>query len=273
MIIDNGASFLKKIHKHFSGFPTMTAYTQTVNKIGNWDLDYFERKVFPGYYSTQSNGTSGIALKRNGVTWMSCTPMEVESHLLAQHGAKGKVVVAGLGLGLITMSLLKKHQVKELIVLEIDKDLIEGYPLLLSEKERALFDENISSGRLKFFQADCTKSLDKDTLTACRGADYMWVDTWEFLGSEKGLEHTLILQEQIKAKAVDYWGLELDLVINCARMDNKAKQGKRKSNFMQVVEKYPVPISAQSFDKKTKAIYFELCLMAGKNCVELIHSK
>ncbi|MGR5558366.1 hypothetical protein ACQKQC_19010 [Vibrio fortis] len=273
MIIDNSASFLKKIHKHFSGFPTMTQYTQTVTQIGKWDLGYFDRKVFPGYYTTQSNGTTGIALKRDGVTWMSCTPMEVESHLLAQHGAKGKVVVAGLGLGLITMSLLKKHQVKELIVLEIDEDLIQGYSQLLSEKERALFDENISTGRLKIFQADCTKQLDGATLSTCRSANYMWVDTWEHLGSEKGLEHTLNLQKQIKAKIVDYWGLELDLVIGCARMDNKAKEGKRKSNFMKVVDEYPVPISAQSFDKKTKTIYFELCLLAGKNSVDLIRSK
>ena len=59
--------------------------------------------------------------------WMSLTPMEIQSHFLPIKLARGKVGVAGLGLGYYVQEILNKREVKEVIVYEINKDVIAMY--------------------------------------------------------------------------------------------------------------------------------------------------
>ena len=66
-------------------------------------------------------------LYRNGELWMSDTPDEIGDHLGAIHEAEargGRVLVNGLGLGMVVKALLAMPNVTHVDVVEIDPDVI-----------------------------------------------------------------------------------------------------------------------------------------------------
>lgn len=94
----------------------------------------------------------------NGRIWMSLTPMEIESHYMPIKLAKGRVGVAGLGLGYYVQRILDKEEVDEVIVYEIDQNIINFYYqnfggheklTILKKDVRELKDE-----KFDFFYAD-----------------------------------------------------------------------------------------------------------------------
>jgi len=70
---------------------------------------------------------SFIALKENDVTWMSLTPFEMETMANALNSVSGTVVALGLGLGYFASMAAMKTNVKQVIVVEKDKQVIELY--------------------------------------------------------------------------------------------------------------------------------------------------
>jgi len=68
----------------------------------------------------------------NGNVWMSITPNEILTLRNSIRRSKGKVGIAGLGLGLSVRRILDRKQVEKVTVVEIDKDVIKyfGEPLL-----------------------------------------------------------------------------------------------------------------------------------------------
>lgn len=256
--------------KHLSGLPNIPKYKNESKQLGKWEVKEFNLNHAAGYFSMASDYGQGIALLRDNVTWMSITPMEIESHILCHHSAKGTVVIAGLGLGMITLSTLKKSHVKKVYVLEIDETLINGLGDLLADESKSLWDENLSSGRLEILQVNCNSPLPTSVKEKISHADYMWVDTWEYLGSSEGFEKTAYLQHQIKAKTVDFWGLELDLVAELAKISSSDDSAtKKRSKFADVVKGFNLPISAKSFNRKALALYFEITMMAAYNAVKI----
>lgn len=73
------------------------------------------------------SGDTVPALYINNEVWMSLTPMEVESHYVPIARAKGKVGVAGLGLGYYVQEILEKEEVESIDVYEINQDVIDMY--------------------------------------------------------------------------------------------------------------------------------------------------
>lgn len=63
----------------------------------------------------------------NGQTWMSLTPMEIQSHVVAIKKAHGVVGVAGLGFGYYIQEILQKNDVESIDVYEINQDVIDMY--------------------------------------------------------------------------------------------------------------------------------------------------
>lgn len=76
-------------------------------------------QVWPGTYT-------GIEL--NGRLWMSDTPDEIADHLPALHRAEevgGRVLVNGLGLGMVVKALLAMDNVEHVDVVEINPQVVE----------------------------------------------------------------------------------------------------------------------------------------------------
>jgi len=57
--------------------------------------------------------------------WMSFTPAEIMSFRGGIRAAKGRVVVAGLGLGHLLIEVSKKKSVKEIILVEVSKEIVD----------------------------------------------------------------------------------------------------------------------------------------------------
>lgn len=60
-------------------------------------------------------------------TWMSLTPMEMWSQRSGIQAATGRVVLGGLGMGWLMRQIAKKKSVKEIIVIEKDRDLVDWF--------------------------------------------------------------------------------------------------------------------------------------------------
>jgi len=63
-------------------------------------------------------------IRRAGVLWMSDTPDEIRDHLGFIGRASGRVLVTGLGLGMVAAACLRKPEVEKVVVVEIDPDVV-----------------------------------------------------------------------------------------------------------------------------------------------------
>lgn len=263
-------STLANINTHFKGIPTTPDYVQDAKSLGNWTIKYQAlHKDTLGYFLPLSQITHGIALLKDNTTWMSITPLEMESHFLPMNSAKGNVVVAGLGLGMISINLLRKPSIKKLTVLEYDQELINNYSNLLSGECKSLWEDNLKSGRLNVIQCDCKSTLPPATLSTIGKTDYLWVDIWETLGTEQAKTDTDALCKQIKPKTCDYWGQELDIIFTMSRLGVKPDA----KEVSKAITEFKSPSSFLKMNKKQKTIYSELVLMAGAHFVVLLNNK
>lgn len=252
----------ENINTLFKGFPTFPSYITTATNVADWDIKYQSRKANAlGYFLPCSPISEGIALLRDDKTWMSITPLEIESHMLAQYSAKGNVVVAGLGLGMIANSLLGKHTVTRLTVLEYDSDLIENYSSLLEGDSKVLWDESIRTGRLQLIHCDCKKPIHHKIKKKIGPVDYLWVDIWPTLGGYEALPDTRFLQRQLQPKVCDYWGMELDFLEEM----QKRKLPPSPANVLKVADKLGIHNSVMNMNKKRARAYAELTLLASVN--------
>ncbi len=258
----------KKIKKMFGPFPSTAQYAikhkeekHTSESWGEWTLKSFPDNKHAGYFSTSSGLGVGVALLKNGIPVMSQTPLELESHLVAQHSAKGRVVVAGLGLAMITLSLLKKKEITSLTVLEIDNEIISMFPSILTGESNKLWTDNIKTGRLKIIQTDCKLPFNNDILKQIGKVDYLWADIWNELCSTEALSITQNLSNQLKPTQCDFWGAEIEIALKTL------KQGRYMclKTFKEVAHGFKLPLSILSMDGKKLKMYAELSLVAAKN--------
>lgn len=59
--------------------------------------------------------------------WMSLTPMEMWSQRSGVQAATGRVILGGLGMGWLLRQIAKKPTVKEIVVVEKDRDLLDWF--------------------------------------------------------------------------------------------------------------------------------------------------
>ncbi|MEI8659323.1 hypothetical protein [Vibrio sp. Hal054] len=251
--------------------PTPPEYIISNGKVesGQYRVESFDLPAVAGYWSASHDMQSkGTVLKAGKTTIMSTTPLEVESHVMAQYSAKGRVVIAGLGLAMITMSLLKKKSVTKVTVLEIDEAIISLYPDILAEQEQEIWKGAVASGRLNIVQADCTKPLPLDVIEKIGKVNYMWCDVWNNLGSNEAMPITELLCAQLKPQQCDWWGWELFVAIEAIKFNitSKAKNNYALSNkVMQALkEKSPIPLSLYNLDAKAFKLMSMLVFIAAK---------
>lgn len=74
------------------------------------------RPILPGTYKR---------LKCNGHVVMSNTPAEIRDHSYFIREAKGKVLINGLGLGMVVAAIMDKEEVADITVVEISPEVIK----------------------------------------------------------------------------------------------------------------------------------------------------
>jgi len=128
-------------------------------------------------------------------TWMSLTPMEVQSAYLVPHVAAGRVITAGLGLGYVTLKLAAKAEVTEVVVYEREQVLVDWFQLEF--KDRPGFS------KIKFVVGDARKLFKGET------ADYAFVDIYADLLPDEVYTDAKLFKKANRIKHYTYWGFEL----------------------------------------------------------------
>lgn len=134
-------------------------------------------------------------------TWMSLTPHEIESQELGAKYSFGHVVVMGLGLGWLAVNAAMNSRVSKVTVIEIDPSVIE----LLH-----------SSGALDGLSDDIRSKITvvcEDALKWKSGekVDFLYADIWKSLNEESALNDVRIMQNNLNASVIYYWGQELTI--------------------------------------------------------------
>lgn len=117
------------------------------------------RNITPGKYTK---------ILINNRLVMSDTPSEQSDHSYAVHQAKGSVLIMGLGIGMVVAACLKKPEVTDITVIELNPDVI------------TLVGTHLKDARLTIIQADAM------TWKPPKGKHYgmVWHDIWPDICSD-----------------------------------------------------------------------------------------
>ena len=131
---------------------------------------------------------------------MSLTPLEIEGCFESIKRAKGKVGVVGLGLGYYVQEIIKKPQVKEVIVYEKSKEIIELY--------NKSFNEN---PKVRIINEDAYTTKEEDF-------DFFFVDIYSYKLSLDVVRDYIRFNKLHNITEYSFWGLERFL-LSCQMED------------------------------------------------------
>lgn len=133
-----------------------------------------------------------LTLNYNGVTWMNITPNEIETMEKMINEINGDVTIFGLGLGYLPFMVSNKKEVKKIIVIEKDKNIIKLF-------KDNLLDYFPNKNKIEIIEDDALNYLNKDLKTK-----YAFVDLWH--SPEDGLELYLKFKKhEHKSTTYLYW--------------------------------------------------------------------
>lgn len=171
-------------------------------QIGRWQVFYAELPMLRGYFRALREVGSYPVLLEGTEPWMSFTPREAEAMQHHVAVAKGHVVMVGAGLGIAAYNMLKKPEVTELTLIEINKTVHE---LLW---KIGIWDWPGAKEKMTMVRKDVFKigQLDKHV-------DFLYVDIWKDLGEEEALSDVKkIFEKFAEIDLVGWWGQEIDFI-------------------------------------------------------------
>lgn len=103
-------------------------------KRGDWSVETFEvtekeamfseMRAALGHPLARVKAGTYKRLRQGKAIVMSNTPMEISTNLYFMTKARGKVLINGLGLGMVLKAILEKRDVEEVTVIEASEDVI-----------------------------------------------------------------------------------------------------------------------------------------------------
>lgn len=173
---------------------------------GAWGLRIGGPAVVPSYWGDAVLAMENPALLRGGDTWMSITPMELESQEIGIRLARGHVLIFGLGMGWSAAATATMPAVERVTVVERDPDV------LALHQELRIFDQLPDGARSKL------QVLEGDAFAYRPDApvDLLMPDIWLPLVSEGRVEEVRRMQSNAVARAIYFWGQELEIARHAA---------------------------------------------------------
>jgi hypothetical protein len=168
---------------------------------GRWELRVSDMNLVPGYWSGAVLVQGLAALLRDGETWMSMTPYEVESQEIGVRLSHGHVLIHGLGMGWSALACALRPEVTAVTVVERDPDVIAIYETLGVANQ--LFDAD--RAKIRIVEGDAF-----DFRAASR-VDLMMPDIWRPLVSDGRVQEVQRLQANAGAASVYFWGQEMEI--------------------------------------------------------------
>lgn len=168
---------------------------------GDWALEVAEFVLCRGYWSPTQMVQGLAALRRGNDTWMSMTPMEIESQEIGVRLARGHVVIFGLGMGWSAAASAAMSDVTAVTVVERDPDVLamhRGLDLFAQLPEHARAKLRIEQGDAFEWRPDTP-------------VDLLMPDIWLPLVSDGRVEEVRRMQANVGAGAVYFWGQEMEI--------------------------------------------------------------
>ena len=190
-----------------------------VSEKGEWKIDKFEvteeavkfQKMRSCNPSSMGRGVfeAGIYTKlmRNNEMVMSDTPDEIDDLRLIISVATGSVLINGLGLGILPMIISEKENVKEITIIEIDRDVIDLVGKYVED-------------RCKKYDTEITIiHADAFTWKPPKGKRYnaVWHDIWNYICEDNLSEMTKLHRKYGKRCDWQYSWMRDELVYKCGR--------------------------------------------------------
>ena len=245
------------------GFFMNNSYYNSVKpevcKRGDYELSYIDFKAYQpfslddiqvdenNYYLERSplsyfmNDETYLALSHKGEVWMSITPNEINTMQPYIDEAKGTVLVLGLGLGYYPFMISQKEEVKKIIVVELDSNIIN----IFKEHLLPLFPHK---EKITIIKGDAIEYLRKNRLHY----HYIFADLWH--SPEDGLPIYLKIKEiekQYTFGKFQYW-LETSLVAMLRRcmltVFEESLQGYKDKDYQK---------ASNDIDKVINSLYFK----------------
>ncbi len=168
---------------------------------GRWSLGAPTMVLTRGYWSPPALVPDVRALTRDGETWMSLTPLELESQAIGVHYASGHVAIFGLGMGWVAAVTAMRDSVARVTVVERDPDVI------------ALHADLDLFARLPGGAGDKIRIVECDALAWRPDAavDLLMPDIWLPLVSDGRVEEVRRMQANVAAAKVYFWGQEMEI--------------------------------------------------------------
>ena len=177
----------------------------------------------PGYWSGPQLVTDMAALVRvedegrSIRTWMSMTPMEIESQELGCRAASGHTVVMGLGMGWATANAALRPDVTAVTVVEFDPEVIAMIGEIgVFEQLRRRFRSKITVVR-----------GDALTYTPDQPADTLLADIWLPINGDGRVDQVRAMRANTGASRVYFWGQEM-VIARMARASGPVAGARRR---------------------------------------------
>lgn len=135
-----------------------------------------------------------------GESWMTLTPMEIESQWPHLQAASGHVLIGGLGLALMAYAVACKPAVSRVTVVERDPAVIR------LARRFAAMDAWPDAGKVAVVEADLL------AFRADAPVDFLYVDIWRGYRAEPKIADMQAILKNIPAPRAGYWGQEVDAV-------------------------------------------------------------
>ncbi|MBY3151432.1 hypothetical protein HFO56_03390 [Rhizobium laguerreae] len=176
-------------------------------RIGDWSVrprlggiggSYLAHRVVEPPYTILYHGND---------VWMSTSLIEVESHAWHLHCAKGNLLVAGLGLGMYLHAASMKADVRKIVVIESDPDVIALM------KKSTDFEKWIHRDKITIIEADALATGTRDKVGLAFGGqrpDYLYADIWPVYPDPNAPAQTKSMIDLYKPHKSGWWGQEVE---------------------------------------------------------------
>lgn len=144
-------------------------------------------------------------LTHNGKIWMSLSPMELESQGHHAAAARGRVLIGGLGMGVLLATIIRKRNVREVVVVEREKGIIEMV------QDQALYFGWRGRTKVKYVHEDMLEYRGDG-----KGFDVGLIDIWPSMGDMAVREDMRRIANNVRAEAWAAWTQELDFISWCS---------------------------------------------------------
>lgn len=134
-----------------------------------------------------------------GETWMSLTPMEIESSALPIYLAEGRVMTTGLGMGYYTLRVAGKPNVESVTVYEENEDVINAFIEIHKDKHPGLLD------KITIVHNSFRDMKDQEF-------DFVFIDPYQSMLDEDVENDIRIVFDNNDIGMYYFWGMELAIV-------------------------------------------------------------